>query len=470
MKSLHVLIFAYLIVLGATELGAQVRWSADETVRSGTGTDIKMGFNNTHVVAAIGSTRFITWIRGDSLVVASSQNGSVWGVPVLITKVNALSANLPTLAALSDGKLCVGWTEAQGLKTSFSADGGKTWSAAQTLASKGGGVCLAAGEDGLLYALWHSGGDDTPSDIMFATWQNGAWSPAKAIDVAAATSAALWGSLCIVGNRIYAVWRENTTGQFRIYLTRSQNGGMTWDAPRNIITEDRSGDPSVAESSGQLVVAYQRSQQIYTAISTDDGITFNPPKLMGNGLFARIVSNQNGFFALAWERFIGDAKNDQTKQVGFAYSTDYGYVWSADSALTPMGSKLALVNITAPSELAITWLNTNNGGAVMAKRATLGAATSVRNVVDAASVLELCLTPNPIIEQATVRITLSKQEHVKVSLYDVLGRQIAQLFDKELSIGEHTVSVSAITIPQGVYFLRLQTPTFFQTKPVQVLR
>ncbi len=470
MKSLHVLIFAYLVVLGATELGAQVRWSADEIVRAGTGADVKMGFNNTHVVAAIGSTRFMTWIRGDSLVVASSQNGSVWGVPVLITKVNALSANLPTLAALSDGKLCVGWTEAQGLKTSFSADGGKTWLAAQTLASKGGGVCLAAGEDGVLYALWHSGGDDTPSDIMFATWQNGVWSPAKAIDVAAATNAALWGSLCIVGNRIYAVWRENTTGQFRIYLTRSQNGGMTWDAPRNIITEDRSGDPSVAESSGQLVVAYQRAQQIYTTISTDDGITFNPPRLMGNGLFARIVSNQNGFFALAWERFIGDAKNDQTKQVGFAYSTDYGYVWSADSALTPMGSKLALVNITAPSELTITWLNTNNSGAVMAKRATHSGTTSVRNGVDAAPTLELSITPSPIAEQATVRFALPKRERVKLVLYDVLGREIAQILDKEASIGEHIVTVNQPNLPGGVYFVRLQTPTFSQTQPVQVLR
>lgn len=449
---------------------AQVRWLADETVRTSAGgaTEVKMGFNNTSIVAAVGGVRYITWARGDSLFLASSQNGTAWGAATLILRGSG-SMNLPTLAATSDGKLCIGWSDPAGIKAVTSSDGGKTWTTTQALATRGSGLCLAAGQNGALYTLWHSGSDDTPSDMMFATWQNGVWAAARAIDAASATNAALWGSLCVVGNSIYAVWRENTTGQFRVYLTRSKNGGATWDTPRNVITEDRSGDPSVAESGGQLVVAYQRAQQIYTAISTDDGATFNTAKLVGSGLFARIVSNENGFFALVWERFIGDAKNDQAKQVGFVYSADYGYTYSRDSTLSGTGSKLVLVQFTGANEITASWFNTNNGGAVVAKRAILtGGGVGVKNN----EISALHIAPNPVSYQVVVQLTLSKAERVRCRLYNTLGAEVVQILDADIAAGVHTLPLSlpATFLPNGSYFVRLETATSLATKPLLLMR
>jgi hypothetical protein len=82
---------------------------------------------------------------------------------------------------------------------------------------------------------------------------------------------------------------------------------------------------------------------------------------------------------------------------------------------------------------------------------------------------QLSVFPNPTQEQATVRFVLEKRERVRLSLYDVLGREIAQLLDADLPAGEHT---SALILPASsaqLYFLRLQTTTFSATKPVRVL-
>lgn len=467
------ILFFVLLLCGGSfyapfKASAQIRWLADETVRTSAGgaQDVKMGFNNTQIVAAIGTTRYLTWSRGDSLFLASSQNGAAWSAPTLILRANA-GMNLPTLAASSDGKLCAGWSDPTGVKTVFSSDGGKTWTVSQTLAPRGSGLCLAAGQNGTLYALWHSGSDDTPSDMMFATWQNGAWSSARAIDAAPTANAALWGSLCIVGNTLYAVWRENTTGQFRIYLTRSQNGGLAWDTPRNIIMEDRSGDPSVAaDSRGNVVVAFQRSQQIYTATSGDGGATFSTSQRIGNGLFARVIGNESGFFALAWERFMGDAKNDEAKQVGFVYSTDYGFTYSRDSAISPMGAKLGLVQFTGTNEITTSWFNTTSPGTVVAKKAMITRTVGVK----AAEAHTFSIFPHPASENTRVTFTLSKAERVSLKLYNLLGAEIAHIFDAEMNTGEHTLQLNTKDVADNTIFLRLQTPTFSHTQPIQVLR
>ncbi len=435
------LLFFFLIILPCT---AQVRWLPDETVRpqAGSSMEIKMGFNNAHAVASIGTRRFITWIRSDSLFLSWSEGGLIggpWSAPRLVLR-GAATMNLPTIAATSMGQLCIGWNDAQGVKTVVSSDGGNTWGMAQNLAPRGGGLCLASGQNGILYALWHSG-DENASDVMFSVWQNGAWSQARAIDAAPADKSAIWSSLCVVGNSIYAVWRENSIGtNFRVFMSRSQNGGTMWDAPRNIIAEDRSGDPTVAaDSKGNVVVAYQRAQQIYVVNSGDGGATFSTPKNIGGGLFARVIGNQSGFFALAWERFSGNnAQNDAVKQTGFVYSTDYGWTFSKDSALSATGSKLGLVQFTGGNEITASWFNVNNGGTIVAKRAAISSPVAVR----LSEIPQYSVSPNPAQNLITVKCTLPTSERISLKIFNVLGQEIATILDEILPAGEHTQSLN----------------------------
>jgi len=78
--------------------------------------------------------------------------------------------------------------------------------------------------------------------------------------------------------------------------------------------------------------------------------------------------------------------------------------------------------------------------------------------------------PNPASDNVRVNFTLIKPECVKIALYNALGQELAQILDAEMGAGEQTVQFSAQHLALNTIFIRLQTNTFSQTKPVQVLR
>jgi len=44
---------------------------------------------------------------------------------------------------------------------------------------------------------------------------------------------------------------------------------------------------------------------------------------------------------------------------------------------------------------------------------------------------------------------------VKVVIHDILGRQVANLINRQVEAGEYTLNWNASTLPSGVYFYQL---------------
>ena len=196
---------------------------------------------------------------------------------------------------------------------------------------------------------------------------------------------------------------------------------------------------------------------------------FRSPKQIGPGLFARVVANDNGFVALAWERFMGNARSDTTKQTGFAYSTDYGFTFSKDSALSATGSKLGLVQFTGSNEITASWFNVNNGGTVVAKRAVLGNTVSVRF----AEPQSFSLFPNPAQNLVTVNFTLPQSQRVSLKVFNVLGQEIATILDETLPAGEYvkSLNIGQWSLMNQTLFVQLKAQhSTLNTIPLQVLR
>lgn len=63
--------------------------------------------------------------------------------------------------------------------------------------------------------------------------------------------------------------------------------------------------------------------------------------------------------------------------------------------------------------------------------------------------------PNPFNPTTTIRFSLPKRKRVTLKVFDVLGREVATLFDAELHSGEHSVRFDARGLASGVYFFRL---------------
>ncbi len=71
--------------------------------------------------------------------------------------------------------------------------------------------------------------------------------------------------------------------------------------------------------------------------------------------------------------------------------------------------------------------------------------------------------PNPFNPEAVVRYDLASDANVRLSLYDVTGREVARLVDRRQPAGRYDVKVEAGMLPSGVYLLRLDTGTVSRT-------
>ena len=64
--------------------------------------------------------------------------------------------------------------------------------------------------------------------------------------------------------------------------------------------------------------------------------------------------------------------------------------------------------------------------------------------------------PNPTSKDATINFSVPKSGHVLVSVYDVMGRPVATLFDGEALAGEqHSVMLKGSTLAAGTYTYRV---------------
>ena len=72
--------------------------------------------------------------------------------------------------------------------------------------------------------------------------------------------------------------------------------------------------------------------------------------------------------------------------------------------------------------------------------------------------------PNPFNPTTVIGYSLSARSHVRLAVYDLLGREAALLVDEEKSAGLYSVSWNAAGIPSGVYFCRLSAGSFTETR------
>ncbi len=64
--------------------------------------------------------------------------------------------------------------------------------------------------------------------------------------------------------------------------------------------------------------------------------------------------------------------------------------------------------------------------------------------------------PNPFRHRATIAYRVPAPGHVRLTVYDVLGRELAVLVDERQSAGSHSAKLDASSWPSGVYLYRLE--------------
>ena len=78
--------------------------------------------------------------------------------------------------------------------------------------------------------------------------------------------------------------------------------------------------------------------------------------------------------------------------------------------------------------------------------------------------------PNPFNPTTKIKMEIAKVGNVKLIVYDILGRQVANLVNEKLKPGTYEVTFDGSNYASGVYFYKLQTKDFSVTKRMLLIK
>jgi len=78
--------------------------------------------------------------------------------------------------------------------------------------------------------------------------------------------------------------------------------------------------------------------------------------------------------------------------------------------------------------------------------------------------------PNPFNPSTRINYSLKNEQMVTLRIINSLGQVVQTLVNERQTSGEHTITFSGSSLPSGVYFYRLETPQFTQTKRMILLK
>ena len=83
--------------------------------------------------------------------------------------------------------------------------------------------------------------------------------------------------------------------------------------------------------------------------------------------------------------------------------------------------------------------------------------------------------PNPFNPSTIIKYTIPTEGNenihlLQLKIYDVLGREVATLVDQEQAAGNYQIQFNAASLPNGVYFYKLQYGVFTQIRKMIVLK
>jgi len=83
---------------------------------------------------------------------------------------------------------------------------------------------------------------------------------------------------------------------------------------------------------------------------------------------------------------------------------------------------------------------------------------------------EVRVSPNPIVDDLNVELTLEHEADVRVVIFDLLGREVAVLHSGPLTAGGYGYQFDAATLPSAVYVVRVEANGHAVSRVLSVLR
>jgi len=100
-----------------------------------------------------------------------------------------------------------------------------------------------------------------------------------------------------------------------------------------------------------------------------------------------------------------------------------------------------------------------------------GSTTGISSTNEAPNSFKLSQNyPNPFNPSTKIKFNLPSSNNVKLTIYDITGKEVTQLVNQELAAGVHTVDFNASNLASGTYIYRIQAGSYVQSKKMILLK
>ncbi len=242
-------------------------------------------------------------------------------------------------------------------------------------------------------------------------------------------------------------------GQFgAVYKT--EDGGDTWDSVYQASNPLRKIFFSTNDS-GWAVGGISGDELIIR--TTDGGISWNETTTSGSSLQGLwFINSQNGW--AVGGRNIGPR---------ILHTSDGGETWNVQQH-DLIGNSITLNSI---------YMMDNNLGWIVGTNGTILKTMNggITDIVDRKNEVPVSFNlfqnyPNPFNPVTNISFQIPTYSFVKLRLYDILGNEISSLVEERKSPGVYTVQFNSIKLSGGIYFYRLDSEQFSETKSFIIIK
>ncbi|NVN94749.1 MAG: Ig-like domain-containing protein [Bacteroidetes bacterium] len=148
---------------------------------------------------------------------------------------------------------------------------------------------------------------------------------------------------------------------------------------------------------------------------------------------------------------VGDPASQLTATILPSNATNQTKTWSSDNLGVASVSTTGLVTPVAAGNCVIT-VTTQDGSHTANCSVTVTNAVGVNEISKSETVK---IFPNPFTDKTTFVYNLNESKHIRLSIYDITGREIKVLCDDKQEKGEHSLSFGDRNLTIGIYYYRI---------------
>jgi len=284
-------------------------------------------------------------------------------------------------------------------------------------------------------------------------------------------------SISVSGSVVHVVWADSRDGNFEIYCKRSTDGGITWGADTRLTNNPAYSYYSSVSLSGSVVhVVWLDNRdgdwEMYYKRSTDGGVSWEADTRLTNNPAASSypsVSVSGSVVHVVWQD-----NRDGNNEIYYKRSTDGGTSWGVDLRLTSNSAASLYPSVSVSGSVVhVLWQDERDGNwEIYYKRDPTGSVTGIETI-DLEIPQQFTLSqnyPNPFNPNTNFSFTIPQSSIVNLTVYDLLGREVALLVNEEKTPGTYTVPWNASGMASGGYVYRIIAGEFVQSRRMILAR